>query len=208
MGWTDIRAVLLGDWAGVSAAGLYFAAGLALAACSTWLLTAWRYGDVVSTLRARLKLAEDKVRMVDDDFGGASHAAAARLKRLESYLAALPPRRLDETQRRAIAAAPCPPAHAPYLTVVHDATSPEVDRYARDFVEAFSAAPGWNVVDQPFPKMPHPPCLGIAVGVSDPGNPTPTEQLVIAALAEAGVAYDLLTKTPHGADAQIVVSAR
>ena len=204
MNWAEIRAVIVGDWNSVTGASLYFVAGLGVAGCVSWLLQ----GGIISTLRTRLRRAEEQISAIEGEFAGAPHSQAARLKRLEAYIASLPPRRLDDAQRRAIAAAPCPPPEAPYLTVIHDATSPEVDRYARDFVEAFSAAPGWNVVDQPYPKMPHPPSLGIAIGIADPDRPTPTEQLVIAALGEAGVAYDLLPKSPHGADAEIVVSAR
>jgi hypothetical protein len=163
----------------------------------------------ISALRERLRRAERQIAAFEKSFGGVSHEeAAARLKRLESYLAALPPRRLDEEQRRAITEAVCPPPGAPYVKVVYEATSAEADQYAHDIIEAFTAAPGWNVLNERHLRMPPAPANGVAVGVSDPENLTPTEQLVLGALRDAGVAYDLLPKTPHGADAEIYVTAR
>jgi hypothetical protein len=168
----------------------------------------WRYGVTISTLRERLKRAQKRITAFEKAFGGVSHEeAAARLKRLESYLAALPPRRLDEEQRKAIEAV-CPPPGATYVKVVYEATSAEADRYAHDIIEAFSAAPGWNVLNERHLRMPPAPANGIAVGVSDPKNPTPTEQLVLGALLDAGVTYDVLPKPPYGADAEIYVTAR
>jgi hypothetical protein len=210
MPWSNIRTALLGAWASVTGPGETLALGFVALFCATWLAMNWRYGVIISTLRARLKLAEDEISAFEREFGGVSHSqAAARLKRLETNVAALPHRRLGDEQRRAIVeAAGPPPAAAPYLKVVDDAASAEVDRYARDFVEAFLAAPGWNVVHERHPRMPRAPAHGIAVGVSDPDHLTPTEQLVLGALHDAGVDCDVLPKMADGADVEIVVTAR
>jgi hypothetical protein len=209
MGLAEFKAVLVDTWTEVSGGSLYFAAAVGVAICATWLLLSWRNADVISTLRTRLKRAEAEISGFRDEFGDASpKQVAARLKRLEAYVATLPPRRLNDDQKRVIAAAPCPPARAPYLTVLHDASSAEINRYARDFVEAFCAAAGWNVIDEPHPKIQHRPSLGIAVGVADRANPTPTERIVMTVLREADVAYDLQPRSSHGAGAEIVVGAR
>lgn len=209
MGWAAIKTVLLELWAGASGPGLTLGAGLCAGVVSVWLVMNWRYGEVVSLLRARLKHAEDQIGAFETAFAGLTPAqAGARLRRLEALLAATPPRRLDDEQKRAIAQAVGPPFDAPYLTIVYDDTSAEADRYAHDFMEAFAAAPGWNVLDERYPKLPNAPPLGVAVGLADPDHPRPTEQLVLAALRDAGVAYDVLPKTPCGGDAEIVVGAR
>ena len=209
MDWTEVRAVLIAAWTSVSGRYEMLAAGLLLAVGSIWLLMHWRYGVLVATLRARLKRAEGEIRAFENAFGGETHAqAAARLKRLESYVVTLPPRRLGPEQWTMIVGTSAPPPAAPYLTVLFDAASDEARRFAQDFVEAFSAAPGWNVVGEAYPKMPHAPVLGVAVGLADPDRPTPTEQRVLGALEGAGVVFERLAKTPYGGDAEIIVAAR
>jgi hypothetical protein len=209
MEWAHIEAVLLEAWPGGIGPALDLLVGFCVAASAIWLLLSWRYRDIVSTLRARLKAADDRVRAYEDGLGGLTPTEAAlRLRRAEAYLASLPPRRLSEEQRRAIASGSCPPIDAPRLAVVYDPASGEIDRYAHDFVEAFAAAPGWNVVDERFPLLPRAPALGIGVGVADLGHPSPTEQLVIGALSDAGVAYDLVPRSLGAVDAEIVVSGR
>jgi hypothetical protein len=203
--WTSI----LEAWARYSSPGLSFAAAVGAITCGVWLLLDWTNGAVVGSLRARLKRADDYKRSVEHILGGKTpDEAAARLGQLEAYLASLPPRSLNDDQKRAIQTAACPPPSAPYLTIVHETASAEADRYARDFVEAFSAAPGWNVVDEPYPMMPHHLSRGIAVGLSNPDDPTPTERLVLRALQDAGLGYDLMRKTSDGENAELIVSAR
>ena len=209
MRWADVQAFLLGEWASIAGPSLYFAAGLAAATCAIWLLMNWRYGNIISSVGTRLSTAETRLKVYENAFRGATVAEAAlRLKRLETYVAALPPRRLTEEQKRTIASIGCPPPGAPYVTVVHEGSSSEVRRYAHDFIEAFASAAGWNVVDHPYPMMPHPPSLGVAIGLADSLRPTPSELLVLVALRDAGIAYDILPKGPLAADVEIIVSAR
>jgi hypothetical protein len=209
MEWAHLEAVLLESWPGGIRPVLDLLVGFCIAASAVWLLLSWRYRDIVSTLRARLKAADAQVRAYEDGLGGLTPTeAASRLRRAEAYLASLPPRRLSEEQRRAIALASCPPVDAPRLAVIYDPASGEINRYAHDFVEAFAAAPGWNVVDERFPLLPRAPALGIGVGLADLGHPTPTEQLVIGALSDAGVAYDVVPRSLGTVDAEIVVSGR
>ncbi len=209
MGWADLKTDLLAGWARLSGPGFYVFVGLTAAALAIWLLVHSRYGAIIASLQTRLKRAEERWSVFESTLPGMSPAdAAARIRRLESYVAQLPPRRLDDKQKQMIAAAGCPPAEAPYLAIVHEAASAEADRFARDLVEAFSAAPGWNVVDEPHPMGARSLAAGLAVGLADPDNPTPTEQLVLMALRDAKVTFDVVARAAHGADAQVIVSTR
>ncbi len=163
VGWANVQTVLLGEWASIAGPRLYILAGLGAAAGAIWLVVHWRYDAVIVSLRARLKLAEERNRILDREFVGMTPAqTATRLRRLEALMASLPPRRLSSDQRRVIAEAGCPPAAASYLTVVHDKASAEAIRYARDFFEAFSAAPGWNVIDEFYSLASRAGCVRIA----------------------------------------------
>lgn len=209
VGWADIRTVLVGEWVSISGLRLNLVAGLVAAALAIWLVVNWRYGGIVSSLRARLKLAEERNGAFEREFPGKTPAqAAARLRRLEAYMALLPARRLTDEQKRAIAGAGSPPADATRVAIVHDSVSAEVGRYARDIVEAYSATPGWNVVDDFYPMTPQPLAVGVAVGLADLANPTQTETLVLLAMRDAGIGHDILPRTTHGADVEIIVSAR
>jgi hypothetical protein len=209
MGWSSIQSLLLESWARISAPALILAIGLGLSFFAIWLLMDWRYGVLVSSLRKRLKVAQAQITAHEDGLGGSTLAeVTARLKRAEHHLAMLPPRRLSEEQKLAISAADCPPHEAPRLIVIYDPASPEIDRYAHDFVDAFAAAPGWNVVDERYPRLPASPFPGIGVGVVDQGRLTRTEQLVIGALRDAGVAFEVMPRSLYGADAEIIVASR
>jgi hypothetical protein len=209
MEWARIETILLAAWPGSIRQGLDLLVGFCLVASAVWLLVSWRYRVTVATLRAKLKAADEQLKAYEVGLGGRSAAeAASTLRRAEAHLASLPPRRLSAEQRQAIASASCPPTDAPRLAIVYEAASGEVDRYAHDFVEAFVAAPGWNVVDERYPKLDASPFSGVAVGVLDPGQPTPTEQLVIGALRDAGVAYEVLPRSSYGADAELIVAGR
>jgi hypothetical protein len=208
MQWSTVQSQLItASWAQLSAPALSVVLGVGLAFGAVWLLMSWRYSMIISTLRSRLKAAQEQVAASHDGVGRLPPAeVAARLERAERYFSALPPRRLSEEQRRAIAAADCPPPAAPRLIVIYDPVSAEVDRYAHDFVEAFAAAPGWNVVDERYPKLPASPFPGIGVGVVDPSRLTPTEQLVVGALSDAGVAHEVVPRRLYGADAELIVA--
>ncbi len=209
MGWADLKTDVLAEWARLSGPGLYVFAGLGAAACAIWLLMNSRYASVISSLQGRLKRAEERWGAFEALLPGLSPAeAAARIRQLESYVAQLPPRRLDETQKKMIAAAGCPPADAPYLAIVHESASAEADRYARDFVDAFSKAAGWNVVNEPIAAGSRIATSGLSVGLADPERPTPTEQLVLGALRDAKVSFEIIARAAQGADAQIIVSTR
>jgi hypothetical protein len=209
MGWVDIETALYGEWANIAGPRLDLGIGLAAAAAAIWLLLNWRYSGVVNSLRARLKLAEERYSRFEQEFPGKTPAqAAARLRQLEGYLASLSPRRLTAEQKRMIAGAGSPPPTASRVAIVHDSVSTEVAVYARDFVEAFSATPGWNVIEESYPMTPLPIGVGVAVGLGDHGNPSPTEALVMLALRDAGVGHDLLPRATPAADVEIMVSSR
>ena len=210
MGWADLKTDLLAEWARLSGPGFYLYAGLIAAALADLAARALALRrDHRLHGQTRLKRAEERWSVFESTLPGMSPAdAAARIRRLESYVAQLPPRRLDDKQKKMIAAAGCPPAEAPYLAIVHEAASAEADRFARDLVEAFSAAPGWNVVDEPHPMGARALSAGLAVGLVDPDNPTPTEQLVLMALRDAKVTFDVVARAAEGADAQVIVSTR
>ncbi len=152
MDWTAVKTFLIAAWVSISGPRLYLVAGLGAAACAIWLLLSGLERGVIASLRARLSLAEQRYRDFEREFAGRTPAqVGARFRQLEGYLASLPPRRLSDEQKRAIAEAGYPPLAASHLSILHDSISAETGRYARDLIEAFSAAHGWNLVDESYP---------------------------------------------------------
>ena len=208
MGWADIETILLGEWA-VFGRALYIIAGIAAAGGAIWMLVNWRYGGIIASLRTRLRRAEERYRGFDREFPGKTAAeVAARVHRLERHLASLPPRRLTDGQKQAIVNVGSPPPTASTVAIVHDSKSPEVGRYARDFVDAFKATPGWNVVSELYPMPVNITTVGVAVCLADLANPTGVELLVQQALRDAEIEHDTLPRTTPGVDVEIIVSGR
>jgi hypothetical protein len=208
MWWADLQTDLLFEWTKNIGPLLYVVAGLAAGLCAIWLILSWTYGSVVSSLRTRLKRAEERDWAFQRVFPGKTPAdVAARIRQLEDRLASLPPRRLTDEQLDAITKSGSPPPSSSRLAIVHDSVSGEVGRYAHDLVEAYSATPGWNVVEEAYPMPRHALAHGVGVGLADPVRPTPAEILVLEALRDAGIDYELVSKITHGADAEIVVCA-
>ena len=209
MGWVDIETALYGEWASIAGPRLYVGLGLAAAVAAIWLLLNWRYSGVVNSLRTRLKSTEEQHRKFEREFPGKTPAeAAARLRQLEGYLASLSPRRLTDEQKRMIAQAGCPPGAASRVAIVHDSASKEVAAFARDFIDAFSATPGWNVIEEAYPMTRLTIGVGVAVGVGEKDDPSPTETLVMLALRDAGVGHDVVPRATPAADVEIIVSSR
>ena len=209
MSLSEIQTFVSHAWSGFPGSRLYFGLTLAIAAFLIWLFFSWRYSGIVSSLRKRLYIAEQHWMEFRRIFPDRTPAAVAeRIHQLEAYVAALPARGLTEQQKSAIAAIGSPPLAASYLTVTHDVTCAEARRYAGQLVEAFTAASGWNVVNRPCPMDPHTHMGGLAVGVADPANPTPTEVLAMVALRDAGIAYELAHESAREGDVEIIVCAR
>ena len=211
MGWVDIETALYGEWASIAGPRLYLGIGLAAAIGAIWLVLNWRYSGVVNSLRARLKSTEEQHRKFEREFPGKTPAQAAAPS-CGCFSKAICPRcrraGLTDEQKRMIAGAGCPLATASRVAIVHDSVSKEVAAYARDFIDAFSAAPGWNVIEESYPMTRLSIGVGVAVGVVDKDDPSPTETLVMLALRDAGVRYDVVPRATPGADVEIMVCSR
>jgi hypothetical protein len=193
----------------VGAAGWVLAAGvLGAVAIMSWLLASWASVGAIANLERRLSIAEARERGLARLFHGRTpEEVAERLGALEARLAALPPRRLADEQRKRLAEAGPPPAEASYLHVEFDRGSAETRRYAEDLVESFRRAPGWNVVSRALAHVPPLPS-DVAVGLIEPESPTASETHVLTALAEAGITHGRIKSTASGAHVQIIVATR
>jgi hypothetical protein len=190
-------------------AGWFLAAGvLGAVAIIGWLLGSWGSAAGIANLERRLASAEARERGLARLFHGRTpEEVAERVDALEARLAALPPRRLRDEQRKRLAEAGPPPPEASYLQVEFDRGSAETRRYAEDLVQGFQGAPGWNVVSRGLAHMPLLPS-DVAVGLAEPGSPTPSENLVLTALAEAGIPHGRIKNTASGSHVQIIVATR
>jgi hypothetical protein len=213
MNWDDIQSALIGAWGNVAGTQLYFAIDLAavvgITGFVTWIALMLRYGALIANLRKRLAAAEKRNVDFERQFATKTPAdVAARFRQMEEHIATLPPRTLSDEQKRRLAQAANPPPSASYLAIVHDSMSPEVIRFAQDFVDAFRHATGWNLVEEAYPIPPETNGRGISVGLANRDSPTPTESLVLQALADADVPFETKPRVNRGADVEIVVSSR
>jgi hypothetical protein len=199
--WPEVRIVGAQGW--LTAAGV-----LVAVAAIVWLLAGRTHALIVNRLERRLRLAEDRERSFARIFHGRPpEEIAARLDALEARLASLPPRRLSADQLRRLAAIGPPPAEASYVGVEFDGGVAEARAYAKDFIDAFTAAPGWNVVSRRLAQI-APVGADVAIGLEDPERPSPTESLVLKALTDISLAPAIVKRTAPGMHVQLIVAAR
>jgi hypothetical protein len=207
MEWEKLRPLIYSKM--VSAEGpLYAFIAVVVVLGALWLVTTIITGSGTADLRRRLERAEALNSQFARVFRGRSiEEVATRMRALERYLDGLPPRVLSEEQSLRLASMGVPPLGASYLAVVYDNTVAEAKAYAAAFIEALGKAPGWNVVDHKHPRLAK-LAEGIAVGLAEPGHPSPAELQVLGTLREAGIDFGVVQRSTPGMHAQIVISAR
>jgi hypothetical protein len=206
--WDAVRTFFYTEWASIAGPSLYVVVGFIAAAVAIWLVAFWSRAAVIASLRSQLRHAEERNLAFSRAFQQRSiEELATRLHTLEGYVADLPPRRLDEDQKLKLATMGAAPVDATYLVVEYESNVAEPSRYARDLIEALSRAPGWNLIDQPHPRMEHLP-TPLSVGLADPKNPTAAERAVLAALRDAGLPHGLVKRPAAGMSAQIIICSR
>lgn len=202
MPWDGLRVFI------TSPSGLYLLGLLVVVLALMWLLVQVAHGRTIVALENRLRLAEERNRAFTRIFRNQSpDEVAARLRALEARLEALPPRRLSDDQRKRLSSIDPPPPNATYLAIEYDSSHGETDRFAQDLIEAFMAAPGWNVVRRGNARLGR-QTADVAVAVEVVGSATPTETLIIRALTRAGIPFGMIQRTMSGMHAEIVIAPR
>lgn len=202
MRWDALRVFV------TSPGGLYLAAIVVVVLAAMWLIVQLAHGRTIAALEARLRAAEARNRTFARAFNNQSaEEVAARLRALEARLEALPPRRLSDDQRKRLSSIDPPPPSATYLAIEYDSSHTETDRFAQDLIEAFMAAPGWNVVRRGNARLGR-QSADVSVAVETVGSATPTETLIIRALTRAGIPFGMIQRTMAGMHAEIVVAPR
>ena len=167
---------------------------------AVWWLMDWRYGGVISNRDGTVASKDAEIALLKgqrDDYkeklsGATPDQAKARIDALETRLARLEPRQLTDAQRAEFAARVRPPAGISYsVAVTRDMGCADCVQLAADISAAFGA--GWNVSNPMVMGIPNMPPHGIAVRCHDVANPSPEVRLIIEAMREAGVPFDLQT---------------
>jgi hypothetical protein len=202
MPWGALRVFI------TSPSGLYLLGIVVVVLGIMWLLLQLIHGRTIAALEARVRIAEERSRTFSRIFRNQSaEDVAARMRALEARLEALPPRRLSDDQRRRLSSVDPPPPNATYLAIEYDSSHSETDRFAQDVIEAFMAAPGWNVVRRGNARLGR-QTADVAVAVEVVGSATPTETLIIRALTRAGIPFGMVQRTMAGMHAEIVIAPR
>jgi hypothetical protein len=165
-------------------------------------LARWRYRNRIDNLQSLTNLREAQLQDYKDKLNGASpDQAKARMDALESRLfevlaqvAALAPRTLTDQQRRA-ALAVLDRFRGSRIKILTDAAAPDVKRLADALAATFNGA-AWHVETGIVLDFADAPPTGVALLVPDPARLTPPQQSIAEALRDAGLAFDLMPRTP------------
>jgi hypothetical protein len=196
----------------IASVPIAFVGSLLIIAGIVYVATRWRYGLVISDLRERLKLSDDRLSEFRDKLNTESpDDAKARVDALEAQLAALrlqvPPRRLTDRQRVLLRDAIVRPVRVLCsIEIEHDMSCMDCKPYAQDLCSVFAAIPGWRVNALGFYKLEEIPSSGLGLQVLDPTNLTNTEFIVLNALQQAGIPHDVIRGRSEQTDVGLIVT--
>lgn len=192
----QIQALLIAEWEVVKSAPFAFVAALVVIGFGIWKVVQWQHSNRHDDSRSRLELAETKVRDYEAKLAGASpDEARARIDQLEHRIDALKPRTVSADQRQRITAIVAP-GGARIISIAVDGATPDGNNFARGLGAAFTSA-GWLVQNAMVMGLGNPPASGVGLQVIDPAAFTPDEGVVVQALREAGIEFDLMPGAPE-----------
>lgn len=201
-------ACLTREMRAVSRAPLTFSAGVLITAALISCVAVGIFPGEANLLRQQLAEYRDKLH-------GASPAQAkAALEALANEVTALEaqlkPRRVDSHQREVITQHSQVPNDALYaMTIVYEGGCWDCPQFAADLDEAFRSVPGWSVSHRVMMGLAQRPARGLAVVLGDPARPSPQEQILLAALQAAGIAFDVqAARSAHEPAPQLLLAAK
>ena len=190
-------------WVVIAGAPVQFIGSVISLGTIAYLASRWRYKatidghkaaidghkSTIEHLTERLRGKDDQLSDLKEKVGTDSPSEIKmRIDGLEVQLARLAPRRLSEDViNRIVDSLRVSPGA---VSIANDSAVADAQALAVDLARAFSNA-GW-AVERPFVLgISRPPPTGIGVLIAEPSSPTPKQGVIIDALRNVGIAFDL-----------------
>lgn len=204
----DIATYVAREWRVIAQAPWTFAIALAALSALAYFAARWRFSARIEHLDERVKLRDDQIADYKRKLDGATpDEARARLDALEKLVGHLKPRELTASQRATLV------AHLSRVTGKASLEYTYGDRPSQDYCNLLAAVfreAGWNVSDRHAVMTAWgTPNVGLRLMMPRDVPPTPMQEVVVASLQAAGVAFDYGdTMLPEGLDIRLLTGPR
>jgi hypothetical protein len=168
----------------------------------------------LTTRDAKIATLEERIRLRDDQLADKLHStppseARSIIQGLEARLNRLSPRRISESEKYTlIERLKVAPGVSYNITIMHDGACADCNLFAADFSSLFRNLSGWNVINLMGIGIANMPPTGVAVRVGNPSKLTETQRVIVNALKDVGIMFDLQSSAINNSDVELLITAK